>query len=293
VEELFEARPPRASAVLSEISGIVSLKSKKERVEIMVMGQELEQDQYDIPNKYELLVKKGDKVKAKQVIARSRRDKGSIKAKIDGKVFKAEKNEIVIKHSEKQVKTYTFDHREHLQVANRQLIAKGTPLNRGHLNLQELMQLTDAYQVQRYIMTEVQHIYASQGQTINDKHIEIIVKQMFSKIRVINPGDSEFLPGETLSAAKFERINEKLCKGKKEEMAGERLLMGISRVAIMTDSWLSAASFQETIRVLVEASTTKMVDLLKGLKENVIIGKLIPAGEVYRKHFEQEKENKK
>ena len=288
VEELFEARPPRASAILSDIGGLVSIKHKKDKIELSVIGQELEQDEYEIPNKYQLLVKKGDTVKAKQVIAKSKVDKGTVKAKIDGKVTSAEKNQVVIKHNEKQIRVFNFDHREHLQVDNKQLIAKGTPLNRGHLNLQELMQLTDVYTVQRYIMTEVQHIYASQGQTINDKHIEIIVKQMFSKIRISNPGDSEFLPGETTSSAKFERINEQLRKEKKEEMTGEHLLMGISRVAIMTDSWLSAASFQETIRVLVEASTTKMVDLLKGLKENVIIGKLIPAGEVYRKQISGE-----
>jgi DNA-directed RNA polymerase subunit beta' len=105
----------------------------------------------------------------------------------------------------------------------------------------------------------------------------------------MNPGDSDYLPGETVSAAKFELANASLRKAKKEEMTGERLLMGISRVAIMTDSWLSAASFQETIRVLVEASTTKMVDKLKGLKENVIIGKLIPAGQIYRNQVATEK----
>ena len=196
---------------------------------------------------------------------------------------------IEIKHTEKQVRDYTFPHRKHLLVSNNDLITKGTPINRGHLNLQELLHLTDVYTVQRYIMTEVQHIYASQGQTINDKHIEIIVKQMFSKIRVIHPGDSEYLPGETTTLAELERINKELRKKKKQEMLGERLLLGISRVAIMTDSWLSAASFQETIRVLVEASTTKRVDLLKGLKENVIIGKLIPAGQVYREQVTEEK----
>ncbi len=290
VEELFEARPPRMNAVLSEIDGMVSIGQKKDSIEVSIIGQEIDSDVYEKPNKYEFVVKKGDKVKAKQILARSKTDKSTIKAKMDGKVASVEKNVLTVKHNEKQVKVYTFGHREHLQVSNKQLIAKGTPINRGHLNLQELLQLTDAYTVQRYIMTEVQHIYASQGQTINDKHIEIIVKQMFSKVRIKHPGDSEFLPGETVSSAQFDRINEELRKAKKEEMIGEQLLLGISRVAIMTDSWLSAASFQETIRVLVEASTTKMVDLLKGLKENVIIGKLIPAGQVYRDDLIQEEQ---
>jgi DNA-directed RNA polymerase subunit beta' len=128
--------------------------------------------------------------------------------------------------------------------------------------------------------------------TINDKHIEIIVKQMFSKVRVSQPGDSDYLPGETMSVAKLERVNHELQSKKKELIVAEPMLLGISRVAIMTDSWLSAASFQETIRVLVEASTTKMVDNLKGLKENVIIGKLIPAGKIFQANMSKTKPKK-
>ena len=289
VEELFEARPPRSSAILSEIDGRVSIKSKKDQVEVNIISEGLETDSYKIPANYEITVKKGEKVKSKQIIARSKVDKNNIKVGIEGKVIKAERGTIEVKHSEKQVRTHIFNHRKYLLVFNNDLITKGTPINRGHLNLQELMQLTDVYTVQRYIMTEVQHIYASQGQTINDKHIEIIVKQMFSKVRVIYPGDSELLQGETLSSAEFGRINQDLRKKKKQEMIGEPLLLGISRVAIMTNSWLSAASFQETIRVLVEASTTKMMDLLKGLKENVIIGKLIPAGRIYQEQIKTKK----
>lgn len=143
--------------------------------------------------------------------------------------------------------------------------------------------MTDLYTVQKYIMTEVQSIYASQGQTINDKHIEIIVRQMFSKTRIEKPGDTTYLPGEVTDALGVEKTNKEVKKKKKEQAEHERLLLGLTRVSLHTSSWLSAASFQETIRVLVEASTTKRVDELKGLKENVIIGKLIPAGAVYRK----------
>jgi len=282
VEELFEARPPHKPAILSEIGGRVTIQHKKEAIEMKISGEDLKSDHYKIPPRYEIVIKKGENVKPKQVLARSKTDKNTIKAINTGKVVIAERGTIEVKHAAKQEFTYTFDHREHLSVSNNQLIAKGTPLSRGHLNLQELMRLTDVYTVQRYIMTEVQHIYASQGQTINDKHIEIIVKQMFSKVRVIDAGDSDYLPGETLSNAKLERLNRELRKKKKEPVVTESMLLGISRVAIMTDSWLSAASFQETIRVLVEASTTKMVDHLKGLKENVIIGKLIPAGQTFR-----------
>ncbi|PIZ73677.1 DNA-directed RNA polymerase subunit beta', partial [Candidatus Peregrinibacteria bacterium CG_4_10_14_0_2_um_filter_43_11] len=180
-----------------------------------------------------------------------------------------------------------------LLIKNKDVIERGTPINRGHLNLQELFIMTDVQTVQRYIINEVQHIYSSQGQTINDRHIEIIVKQMFCKVRVIHPGDSETLPGQVINIGQFEKFNQELRDAKRREIHGERLLLGISRVAITTDSWLSAASFQETIRVLVEASTTKRIDQLKGLKENVIIGKLIPAGQIYRDRLAQQKEKSK
>jgi DNA-directed RNA polymerase subunit beta' len=290
VEELFEARNPKGAAVLADISGKVSLKHNKGQAELVITAEELGEDTYSIPADYEPVVKKGDKIKPKQIIARSKTEKGSIKATDEGKVMSVSDSEIVTKHTEKHEKEYTFDAKEKLLVSNGDLIARGTPLNRGHLNLQDLMEATDVYTAQKYIMTDVQHIYASQGQTINDKHIEIIVKQMFSKVRIINPGDSNFLPGELVNAEQFENANEALIKDKKNIAISDRLLLGISRVAITTDSWLSAASFQETIRVLVEAATTRKIDNLKGLKENVIIGKLIPAGHIYKAQHENKEE---
>ena len=159
----------------------------------------------------------------------------------------------------------------------------GQPLNAGHLNLASLLNMTKVYNVQKYIVSEVQHIYASQGQTINDKHIEIIAKQMFSKVKIVASGDTDLLPGEVEDIIRVNRINaEKQAEGKNPAIV-ERLLLGLTRISLSTHSWLSAASFQETIRVLVEASTTKNIDRLNGLKENVIIGKLIPAGDNYRR----------
>ena len=287
VEELFEARNPKGSATLAEIDGKVSLKTEKGQIELTLTAQELGEDKYSIPADFEPVVKKGEKIKNKQIIARSKTEKISIKATDEGEVIKVTASEIITKHTEKHVKTYNFHGKEKLLIKDKEIIKKGTPLNRGHLNLQELMEATDVYTTQKYIMADVQHIYASQGQTINDKHIEIIVKQMFSKVRIVNPGDSNFLPGELVNAEQFSNVNDELKKAKKKVAISEQLLLGISRVAITTDSWLSAASFQETIRVLVEASTTRRIDNLKGLKENVIIGKLIPAGHVYKDQFEE------
>ena len=285
VEELFEARSPKSPAVLSEIDGRVLIKQKKDHTELTVSAEHLGEDSYKIPPDFEPLVKKGEKVRPKQIIARSKTEKHTLKATEEGKVIKVTPGLITTKHTEKHSKVYQFNPRENLLVQNNELITKGTPINHGHLNLQELMTATDVYNAQRYIMTEVQHIYASQGQTINDKHIEIIVKQMFSKVRITNPGGSNFLPGELVNVERFNNVNEDLRKSKKSEAHGDRLLLGISRVAITTNSWLSAASFQETIRVLVEASTTRKIDDLKGLKENVIIGKLIPAGHIYCEQY--------
>jgi DNA-directed RNA polymerase subunit beta' len=289
VEELFEARSPKSPAVLAEIEGVVKVKDKKEGIELTITSDELGEDIYPLPPDFETLVKKGDKVRQKQIIARSKVDKHTVKANEEGKVLDFKNDIITIKHTEKHIKTYTFNPRENILAENNKYVTKGAPLNRGHLNLQELMSMSDVYLTQKYIMTEVQHIYASQGQTINDKHIEIIVKQMFSKVRIVNPGGADFLPGELVNVERFNAVNRELAKKKKQEAYGERLLLGISRVAITTDSWLSAASFQETIRVLVEAATTRKIDFLKGLKENVIIGKLIPAGQIYRNTVKRQK----
>ena len=291
VEELFEARNPKGAAVLADISGKVSVKTKKDQIEVTIHAQELGTDSYVIPPDFEAVVKKGEKIKPKQIIARAIGEKHSLKSTDEGEVIKVTSSEIITKHTEKHEKVYPFGPKEKLMVKNNDLIARGTPLNRGHLNLQELMASTDVYTTQKYIMSDVQHIYASQGQTINDKHIEIIVKQMFSKVRIMNPGGSDFLPGELINAERFNNTNKGLKKAKKNEAHGDRLLLGISRVAITTNSWLSAASFQETIRVLVEAATTRKIDNLKGLKENVIIGKLIPAGHVYKTNYENKDEN--
>ncbi len=289
VEELFEARAPRNSAILSEVTGKASIKHGKTETEVTIVADNLGENHYDISSSYEIVVKKGDTITAKQIIARSLKDKTTIKAEEDGKVEYSGKKGVDIKHTSKLIKVYSFNSRETFYVTNGEHITKGTPLNRGHLNLRELMNLTDVYTAQKYIMNEVQHIYASQGQTINDKHIEIIVKQMFSKVRIDDPGDTEFLPGEVINISRFERINSEVEAKGKNPSHGERLLLGISRVAISTDSWLSAASFQETIRVLVEAATTKRIDHLKGLKENVIIGKLIPAGKIYQENLTHKK----
>lgn len=162
------------------------------------------------------------------------------------------------------------------------VVAPGTQLTEGHIDLRELYKQVGAEGVQRYVVNEVQKIYTSHGATIHDKHVEIIARQMFSRLRVADPGNSGFGEGEVITLSALKRANEELKSKKKTEAKASPLLLGITKVALRTDSFLSAASFQETARVLIQASIEGKSDELRGLKENVIIGKMIPAGTGYQ-----------
>jgi len=163
------------------------------------------------------------------------------------------------------------------------IVLPGQQLCEGYADLKELFKYTDIEKTQKYIIREIQKIYVSQGATIHDKHVEVIVKQMFSRVKIKNSGDSSFVPGEILEKARFLEVNNLLKKENKKLAIGQPILLGMSRVALSTDSFLSAASFQETSRILIKAAIEGKEDRLKGLKENVIIGKLIPAGTGFKK----------
>jgi DNA-directed RNA polymerase subunit beta' len=287
VEELFEARSPRTPATLSDITGRIKVSHQGGKTIVHIVAEEPGEDTYYVPSGFEVAVKKGQAVAGRAVIAKSKSDKSTIKVVIAGEVSHIERGLLRIRHAQIQERTYEFGPRESLLVKTGSFVEAGEALNAGHYNLQELLEKKGAYAVQKYIVLEVQHIYASQGQTINDKHLEIIVKKMFSKVRIVDSGDTKFLPGETADLGEVQYENDRVRKNKKDnrEATFEQLLLGITRVALATDSWLAGASFQETIRVLVEAATTRRIDMLQGLKENVIIGRLIPTGEVYRKRY--------
>ena len=287
VEELFEARNPRTSAQLADISGSVKVSHQGGKTTIVIHEEIPGEDSYRLQAGFDVVVEKGEKVAERTILAKSRFDKSVIRALSSGKVTEIADGMIHVKHEELQERSYLFAARESLTVKTGNKVSVGDPLNVGHFNLQDLLEKKGVYAVQNYVVQEVQHIYASQGQTINDKHLEIIVRKMFSKIRVSDAGETAFLPGEVADKGEVDFENESIAKkSKKGKVATyEQLLLGITRVALATDSWLSGASFQETIRVLVDAATTRKIDMLKGLKENVIIGRLIPTGEVYRKRF--------
>ena len=283
VEELFEARTPKNPAILAEITGKIKVHRKGGTTEVSLTSEEPIEVEYQITADFTPSVKVGDKVKEKDVLAKNENNKNVVRVKENGKVKSLDLDTITIVTDGTVEKIYKIPFGRTLKVLNNGKVKKGEPITSGHFNLRELMRLTDLYTVQKYIMTEVQSIYASQGQTINDKHIEIIARQMLSKVRILDAGDTKLLPGELTDIMKFDEINKEAEKKKQKAAKGDRLLLGLTRVSLCTESWLSAASFQETIRVLVEAATTNRLDGLEGLKENVIIGKLIPAGETYRR----------
>ena len=154
----------------------------------------------------------------------------------------------------------------------------GDRLTTGSLNLHDLMRLKGVEATQRYIINEVLRIYAAQGQDVADKHLEIIVRQMFSRVQIDDPGDSDFVTGDIASKAAVAHMNKQLAQEGKSLISYSQLLLGITKVSIWSDSWLSAASFQDTTRVLINAAVSGRADKLHGLKENVIIGRKIPVG---------------
>ncbi len=161
-------------------------------------------------------------------------------------------------------------------------VKKGQVLSEGHLDLKKLFKINGEEALHRYIVQEVQEIYQTQGEGINDKHLEIVVRRMLSRVKVTHSGDTDLLEGDVVEIERFEEVNIEARESGLKECKGERLVLGISKVALSTGSFLSAASFQETAKVLINASVQGKCDYLRGLKENVIIGKLIPAGTGYR-----------
>jgi DNA-directed RNA polymerase subunit beta' len=173
---------------------------------------------------------------------------------------------------------YPLPRRARLRVAEGDIVEPGTQLTEGPLDPKEVLEIQGVRAAQRYLVDQVQEVYRSQGVDIHDKHIELIVRQMLRKVRVVNSGDSHFLPAELVDEQEFRDVNRALVGDGKAPAEGRPELMGITKASLATDSWLSAASFQETTRVLTEASLQGKSDFMRGLKENVIIGKLIPAG---------------
>lgn len=277
VEELFEARVPRHAAPISEIDGEVKIKEHKDHLIVSVVNNLPKIVTIEIPKDYKLVIKNGEQVKSKQPLATNENGK-IIRATNDGTVSVDKSVLNITETNTSSIKEYIIQPSSTLLVNNGQKIVKGTVLTDDHRDLAQSLELCGHQTTQQYIIEEIQKIYSSQGQNINDKHIELILRQMFSKVKITDGGGSDYLQGQIIDKLVVDGKNIDLVKENKKPIKYERIILGISRVALKTESFLSAASFQETTSVLLEAAVKGEVDHLKGLKENVIIGRLIPAG---------------
>ena len=294
VEELFEARPVKRPAFMAPIEGSVAIgdaaslpgQGGRQRI-ITITGKELHEEKIEIgpADLDQLSVKDGEKVKRNAALLETATKK--IIAPIAG-VVEVREGEggrlwLVIKTERDATKELTVPAGIGLWVRDGDTVERGDQLTEGSLDLHELFALKGKEAVQKYVIKEIQYIYSSQGQKLNDKHIEIIVRQMFSRVYIMSAGDSDFLPGEVVEVSEFEVANRDLIAEAKKPATSKQLLLGITKSSLSTSSFLSAASFQETARVLIDAAVSGKVDHLRGLKENVIIGRLIPAGTGFRK----------
>lgn len=309
VEEIFEARPPKKKAILSEVDGKINIESEQRTIvdengkEVVVdnpqvkilkihyKGQDTlkyyyseavnevklsKKEKTKKEPKVKVLVKTGDKVNKGGGLFKVDEDK-TVKSEEGGVVEVGEKYIKVTREKEK-VQEMTIPKGTEVLVSDGDKVEKGQQLTEGSLDLNQLYKLKDREAVQRYIIKEIQYVYSSQGQPLNDKHIEIIARQMFSRLLIKESGNTGLLSGEVVEESVFQRENKRV----KEPAQAERLLSGITRASLTTDSFLSASSFQETARVLIDAAVSGKIDYLEGLKENVIIGCLIPTGTGYK-----------
>ena len=281
VEELFEARTPKSPAIISEIDGVVNITQNKNQKIITIVGHGNRAESYLLPSEYSWIATDGDKIKSKQIIAECK-DKKPLRANISGEI-KINDDKGIITGKGNLSQEYVVSRTIQFRVKDGDKIKKGDSITEGHYDLATAVKLKGLEETQNYIIDEVQLIYESQGQSINDKHVEIIVRQMCSKVKILLSDDEMlYLQGQIVNYPDLVVENEQRIKNGKKAHQYENIIMGMSRVALKTKSFLSAASFMETTSVLIDAAISGRVDRLEGLKENIIIGKLIPAGTGYR-----------
>ena len=279
VEELFEARVPKGKAEISHIDGIVEIIRGDGPTKVKVISTEVYDTSLGLPKGAEMLAAPGDLVDLGQVVARIGADGASsdVTAPVKGFLVKGDDG-LVVRAEDTVEREYLIPHNAKILVDNGAEIRAGDSITDGPINPQEYLETRGKDAVQRYLVKEVQKVYKSQGVTINDKHIEIIVRQMLRKVRIDQPGDTDLLPTELIDRLDFEEVNNRVLAEGGEPATAQTVLLGVTKASLNTSSFLAAASFQETTRVLTEAAINGAKDHLIGLKENVIIGKLIPAG---------------
>jgi len=279
VEELFEARRmPKGEAVMATIDGTATVEASdisSDLKKVHVEQSELVHDEYAIPEDWEIKVKKEDTVEAGTVLAA--KDEGEITAQHSGRVD-IKKETVIVSYDLVEAEDYDIPSTLRLIIKNGDKVTAGQALTEGSLNPHTILRIKGREDCQLYLLSEIQNVYRAQGQNINDKHFEVIIRKMMSKVQIIRPGDSGFLPNDMVDRIEIRQINEKLREEGKQPARFIELLLGITKSSLSTESWLSASSFQHTIKVLAGAAIAADQDPLYGLKENVIIGKLIPSG---------------
>ncbi len=281
VEELFEARKmPKGEAVVAEIGGVIHIQQSEKYAdmrEIRIEHSEMVHDEYAIPEDWKFIAKDESEVQAGDILAA--KEKATITAQHSGRVAVEKKErKIIVSYEQREEVVEDIPNTSRLLVKTGAHVEAGQPLTEGSLNPHRILKIQGRDACQMYLMTEVQKVYRSQGQNIHDKHFEVIIRKMLSKVQVTRPGDTRYLPGDAVDRLEIRKMNEGLlAEGKQPARFGE-VLLGVTKASLSTDSFLSASSFQHTIKVLASAAIGSTTDPLFGLKENVIIGKLIPAG---------------
>jgi len=296
VEELFEARTPDGNAIISEIDGTIEITHTDGESTIKIISSEFYLDEYPILPGAELAVTEGQSVDADNILfslpEKTSKRKSSKKlpavsrgeaeqrqamlARVAGQVV-IEDGRLYVRYEEREEREYGVPHGTHLLAQSGDKVKAGDRLTRGPVDPHDILRIMGKNAVQQYLIDEIQKVYRAQGVTIHDKHIAVIARQMLSNVRIISSGDTKLLPGELVSRFDYEDINAKVLAEGGEPATAQAALLGITRASLSKDSWLAAASFQETGRVLVDAAIKGKVDGLRGLKENVILGKLIPS----------------
>ncbi|MBC7236880.1 MAG: DNA-directed RNA polymerase subunit beta', partial [Chloroflexi bacterium] len=305
VQELFEARIPKGQGIIAEMGGRVELRSEGDQRYAAIVATELHRVEHPVPEGFVIEVAEGEVVEEGQLLAsapgpnaeESEAPADDILAKASGRVTIEESDganpTIIVLHEERREREYEIPITARLAVYDGQIVQPGDLITEGSKNPHEIMAILGIEAVREYLLVEVQKTYRSQGVTINDKHIEVIIRQMLRRVRVTESGDSELLPGELIDRLDFEQMNQRIIAEGGEPATAEPVVLGITKAALNTDSFLSAASFQHTISVLAQAAVEGRVDELRGLKESVLIGKLIPAGTGFRARLEKKAEEAK
>ncbi|MCA9950594.1 MAG: DNA-directed RNA polymerase subunit beta', partial [Anaerolineales bacterium] len=288
VEELFEARQrPKGEAVITEVGGIADIRMVEGVRHVFVTDRKMIDDIYEIPAGWEIRVGNQDTVDSGTLIAENAAGDEIVSARHAGQVVR-EGDALKVVWESIDERDYAIPAGLRLLLSDGDKVSAGQQLTEGSKNPHQILEILGRDAVTQYLLHEVQQVYRPQGQNIHDKHFEVIIRKMLSKVSVKSSGDTELLPGDLIEAPKFLRINEEVVAEGGEPADAETILLGITKASLNTDSFLSASSFQHTIKVLAGAAIAGKEDGLIGLKENVIIGKLIPAGTGFRIAEEEE-----